>query len=56
MFKIVETKNHNAVHGLFDDRRRAEFHLCTMIPIYVRKGYFDDKTLRAEHFTIIETT
>lgn len=53
MFKLVEKKNHNALHALFDDRARAERHLAEVIPQYVARGYFMDKTLRAEDFEII---
>lgn len=52
-FKIVEKKNHNAVHGLFSDKGRAERHLAEVIPQYVARGYFMDKTLRAEDFKVI---
>jgi hypothetical protein len=54
MFKLVEKKNHNAVHGLFDSRERAEFHLVNRIRLYVACGYFTDKTLRVDSFEIIE--
>ena len=54
MFKIVEKKNHNAVHGLFDYRERAEKHLTETIPQYVGKSYFMDKTLTADDFMILE--
>lgn len=54
MFKIVEKKNHLAVHGIFDSRERAEWHLRTVIPNYIALGYFMDKTLRAGDFEIIE--
>ena len=54
MFKLVEKKNRNAVHGLFDSRERAEFHLANKIPLYVARGCFIDKTLRVDSFEIIE--
>jgi hypothetical protein len=53
MYKIVETKNPLAVHGLFDRLPRAEKHLREVTPTYVAKGYFMDKTLTADDFTII---
>lgn len=53
MYKIVEKKNPLAVHGLFDRLPRAEKHLRETIPAYVAKGYFMDKTLTADDFTII---
>ena len=55
MFKLVEKKNHNAVHGLFEVLARAERHLREVIPDYVARGYFMDKTLRADDFEIIES-
>ena len=42
--KIVEKKKHNAVHALFDNIERAERHLKEVIPTYVNRGYFMDKT------------
>lgn len=52
-YKIVEKKNHLAVHGLFDSKERAERHLKEVIPVYVAKSYFMDKTLIADSFEII---
>lgn len=54
MFKLVEKKDHNAVHALFDTRDRAERHLQVVIPNYVNRGLFSDKTLTANSFEIIE--
>jgi hypothetical protein len=54
MFKIVEKKNPLAVHGLFDSRERAARHLTEVIPEYVAKSYFMDKTLMADCFEIAE--
>jgi len=54
MIKLVEKKNHDAVHALFDDRTRAEQHLQVIIPDFVRRGLFMDKTLTADSFEIIE--
>lgn len=53
VIKIVEKKNHLAVHGLFDSMERAERHLSEVIPVYVAKGYFMDKILRADDFEIL---
>lgn len=55
MIKLVEKKNRNAVHALFDSRERAERHLREVIPAYVARGLFMDKTLRPEDFEIIDT-
>ena len=54
MFKLVEKKNKLAVHGLFDSRERAERYLVEVIPVYVQRGYFMDKTLTPDSFEIIE--
>lgn len=54
MIKIVEKKNKLAVHGLFDNLERAKNHLENVIPIYVMKGYFMDKTLTKDDFEILE--
>lgn len=54
MFAIVEKKNHDAVHGLFDSLERAKRHLTDTIPQYVKRSYFMDKTLRADCFMIVE--
>lgn len=53
MFKVVEKDNELAVHGLFDSRERAERHIREVVPEYVRKGYFMDKTLTADSFKVI---
>lgn len=50
---LVEKKNHLAIHGQFDTMERAQLHLRHVIPEYVRKGYFMDKTLQPEDFEII---
>ncbi len=53
-YKIVEKNNELAVHGIFESKERAENHLNNVIPDYVRKSYFMDKTLTADSFKIIE--
>lgn len=55
MIKIVEKNNRLAVHGIFDTPERAERHLREIIPVYVARGYFADKTLRPEDFIIFDT-
>ncbi len=54
VFKLVEKKDNNAVHGLFDSLQSAEKHVAETIPIYVQKGYFMDKTLTSKSFKIIK--
>lgn len=54
-FKIVEKQNANAVHAICDTRERAQHWLNTKAPEYAAKGYFMDKTLTADSFTIKES-
>lgn len=53
-YAIVEKKNHHALHGIFGSREGAEKHLRDVVPGYVAKSYYDDKTLRADSFEVIE--
>ena len=53
-YALVEKKNHLAVHALFDYKENAENHLANIIPKYVQRGYFMDKTLTADSFEVIE--
>ena len=57
MWKIIEKNNHFAVHGIFDTLERAERHLREVVPVYVARNYYMDKTLRADDFIVakIET-
>lgn len=52
-YAIVEKANPLAVHGIFDTRDRAEAFLAGAIPVHVARGYFIDKTLRADSFEVI---
>lgn len=54
-FKIVEKQNANAVHAICDTRERAQHWINTKAPEYAAKGYFMDKTLTADSFTIKES-
>lgn len=54
MYKIVEKTNRNAVHGIFDSLERAENHIGKVIPEYVKRGYYMDKTLTADSFMVIK--
>jgi hypothetical protein len=53
-YKIVEKNNFLAIHGLFYSKAQAEYHLTHNIPVYVKKGYFSNKTLTAKDFIIVE--
>lgn len=52
-WKIVEKKNRLACHGLFSSQKSAAKHLSDVIPDYVRRGYFMDKTLTAQDFEVV---
>lgn len=52
-FYIIERNDPLAVHGIFDSLARAERHLTEVIPDYVRRGYFMDKTLTASCFMVV---
>lgn len=54
MWAISEKKNRAAIHGFFDTLERAERHLREVVPSYVRRGYYTDKTLKPEDFRIVE--
>ena len=54
-YYIAERRNPLAIHAIFDSLDRAERHLREVIPVYVARGYFTDKTLRAEDFVIAAT-
>lgn len=53
MYKMVEKGNRLAVHGLFDTKELAEYHLRVRIPDYCARGFFMDKTLTPESFEIV---
>jgi hypothetical protein len=53
-FRIVEKKNHDAVHGHFGSKERAEWFLEHTVPVYIAKGYYSDKSLTAKDFEVIE--
>ena len=52
-YHLIEKKHPLHLHGIFDDLASAERHLKEMIPMYVAKSYFMDKTLRPEDFIIV---
>jgi len=37
MFKLVEKKNHKALHALFDSANARKRHLQVVIPDYVKR-------------------
>lgn len=54
-FKVIEKQNANAVHAICDTRERAEYWINVKAPEYAANGYFMDKTLTADSFTIKES-
>lgn len=52
MFKIIEKQNPLAVHAHCSTRESAQRWIDVNAPEYVRKGYFMDKSLTADSFTI----
>ena len=54
MYKLIEKGNPLAVHGLFETKQRAEYHLENLIPVFVSRGYFDNKSLTANSFEIVD--
>jgi hypothetical protein len=53
-YKIIEKKNPLAVHGYFHSLERAQWWLTVNAPMYCDKGYFTDKTLTPDSFTIVK--
>lgn len=53
-YKIIEKNNHLAIHGWFDSFGAAVHHLEKTIPDYVNRGFFMDKTLTKDDFTIAD--
>lgn len=53
-YVIVEKANPLVTHGVCDTRERAQYWIDVKAPEYVAKGYFMDKTLTADSFTIKE--
>ncbi len=51
-FAVVEKDNPLAVHGYFDSLERAQRHIDEVIPEYVARRYFMDKSLTADSFTV----
>ena len=54
MFKIVEKRNHNAIHCICDSLESAELWINEKAVEYCQKGYFMDKTLTPNDFEIVQ--
>jgi hypothetical protein len=52
MYKIVEKNNPLAVHAHCETLDSANRWLAVNAPLYCSKGYFMDKTLTPDSFTI----
>lgn len=52
-YALVEKKNAHALHGIFSSKESAQKHLRDVIPDYVRRSFFTDKSLKANSFKII---
>tara|TARA_R110000822_G_scaffold162434_1_gene302878 strand:+ start:190 stop:363 length:174 start_codon:yes stop_codon:yes gene_type:complete len=53
-YLIIEKANPLTVHCICDTQERAQRWINENAPEYARKGYFMDKTLTADSFTIKE--
>ena len=53
-WKIVEKKNPLALHALCHSRESAQRWIDVNAPLYCARGYFMDKTLTPDSFTIRE--
>ena len=56
MFKVIEKNNPLAVHCVCDTLERAQHWIDKIAPEYCKKGYFMNKTLTPDSFTIKEKT
>jgi len=54
MFYVVEKANPLAVHCVAYTLDRAEYWIRALAPTYCERGYFMDKTLTPDSFTIKE--
>ena len=54
IYKIIEKQNHLAVHAIFHSFEGALRWLTVNAPEYCSKGYFMDKTLTPDSFTIVK--
>lgn len=54
MFKIIEKANPLAVHAHCDTKESAQRWLDVNAPMYCAKGYFMNKTLTPDSFTMVE--
>jgi hypothetical protein len=53
IYRLVEKANRHATHGIFDTRESADRFLRDIVPTYVARGFYSDKTLTADSFEIV---
>ena len=51
---MIEKKNKLAIHAIFDSKESGERFLHEVVPDYVRRGFYIDKTLTEKDFEIKE--
>jgi hypothetical protein len=51
-YYLVEKDNPLAIHGIFNNLESAQRHLEKTIPNHCQRGFFMDKTLTPDSFTI----
>lgn len=52
---MTEKKNPLAIHGIFHSKESGEKFLREVVPYYVRRGFYMDKTLTENDFEIKES-
>ena len=53
-YRIVEKDNKLKAHSMHDSLKCAERFLANVVPEYIKKGYYMDKTLTVDSFIIVE--
>jgi hypothetical protein len=51
-FALTEKNNPLAIHGIFGSQARAEWFLENVVPKYCARGFYDNKTLKPDDFTV----
>lgn len=52
-YRMVEKKNHLAVHAVFSSQSGGERFLKDVVPNYIKRGLYSDKTLTVDDFEIV---
>ena len=53
MYKVVEKDNPLRIHACCDTKESAEFWVKVLAPDYASRGFFTDKTLSGDSFTVV---